>query len=83
MRDRFLLPLMVLTGIGMIALSLVWPQGQGDRSPGPFGRPLEPVTADAPSDRPTLGLTLPERAGQNAPPAPPSPAPSGGLRPAQ
>ena len=31
------MPLMALIAIAMIALSLVWPQGYGDRSPGPFG----------------------------------------------
>ncbi len=46
MRDRFLLPLMVLTGVGMIALSMYWPQGQGALSPAPFGRPLAPLEPD-------------------------------------
>ena len=33
MPDRLFMPLMAL-----IALAMVWPQGLGDRSPGPFGR---------------------------------------------
>jgi len=37
MRDRIALPLMLLTAAAMIALALVWPQGQGRRSPPPFG----------------------------------------------
>ncbi|WP_297506980.1 hypothetical protein [uncultured Caulobacter sp.] len=31
------MPLMGLIAAALIALSLVWPQGQGDRSWGPFG----------------------------------------------
>ncbi|WP_233586896.1 hypothetical protein [Caulobacter sp. 602-1] len=31
------MPLMGLVAAALIALSLVWPQGQGDRSWGPFG----------------------------------------------
>jgi hypothetical protein len=38
--DRIALPLIVLTAAGMIALAIVWPQGQGQRSPAPFGHPL-------------------------------------------
>jgi hypothetical protein len=38
--DRIALPLIVLAAAGMIALALVWPQGQGARSPTPFGHPL-------------------------------------------
>lgn len=37
MPDRLFMPLMALIGLAMIALSLVWPQGYGDRSPGPWG----------------------------------------------
>jgi hypothetical protein len=37
MLDRLYLPLLVLATLAVIALSLVWPQGLGDRSPGPFG----------------------------------------------
>ena len=38
MLDRLYLPLLGLAAIAAIALSLVWPQGLGDRSPGPFGQ---------------------------------------------
>ena len=41
MLDRFFLPLVGLAALAAIGLSLVWPQGLGDRSPGPFGH--EPV----------------------------------------
>jgi hypothetical protein len=37
MPDRIFMPFLALIGLAMIALSLVWPQGYGDRSPGPFG----------------------------------------------
>jgi len=37
MLDRLYLPLLGLAALGLIALSLVWPQGLGARSPGPFG----------------------------------------------
>jgi hypothetical protein len=37
MPDRFFMPLMGLIALALIAFSLVWPQGQGDRSWGPFG----------------------------------------------
>jgi len=37
MPDRIFMPLMALIGLAMIAFSLVWPQGYGDRSPAPWG----------------------------------------------
>ena len=37
MLDRLILPGFALAAILMVALALVWPQGLGDRSPGPFG----------------------------------------------
>ncbi|MET0294438.1 MAG: hypothetical protein ABW042_05420 [Phenylobacterium sp.] len=37
MLDRLFFPLMGLLAAGLIALALVWPQGLGARSPGPFG----------------------------------------------
>ncbi len=39
MLDRFFLPLLGLGAITAVGLSLVWPQGLGDRSPPPFGHP--------------------------------------------
>lgn len=35
--DRLFYPLAALVAIGLIALATVWPQGQGARSPKPFG----------------------------------------------
>ena len=37
MPDRILMPVLALIGLAMIAFSLVWPQGYGDRSPAPWG----------------------------------------------
>jgi hypothetical protein len=37
MLDRLYLPFLGLVAAAAIALSLVWPQGLGARSPGPFG----------------------------------------------
>lgn len=58
MSDRVLFPLMGLAAILMIALALVWPQGLGARSPGPFGhalaRPAEPSARASAPDQPSL-----------------------------
>ena len=37
MPDRLFYPLAALLAVGLIALATVWPQGQGARSPKPFG----------------------------------------------
>lgn len=37
MLDRFFLPMLAALAAAAVALSLVWPQGLGARSPGPFG----------------------------------------------
>jgi len=47
MSDRALFPLMGLVAVAMIALALVWPQGQGTRSPWPFGHAPTTPSADA------------------------------------
>ncbi len=64
MSDRVLFPLMGLAAILMIALALVWPQGLGARSLGPFGHPLVRPAPDVKAGRvergappPLLGLT--------------------------
>jgi hypothetical protein len=44
MLDRLYMPLLGLAGLAAIALSLVWPQGLGARSPAPFGRTPEQQT---------------------------------------
>jgi hypothetical protein len=41
MLDRLYLPFLALAAALVVALALVWPQGLGDRSPGPFGH--EPI----------------------------------------
>ena len=47
MSDRLLFSLMGLVSIMMVALALVWPQGLGARSPGPFGHTPVQQTAAA------------------------------------
>ncbi|MBI1685498.1 hypothetical protein [Caulobacter hibisci] len=37
MPDRIFMPICAFIALAMIAFSLVWPQGFGERSPGPFG----------------------------------------------
>ena len=37
MRDRLFFPVLALTALAMVVVALVWPQGLGDRSPGPLG----------------------------------------------
>ena len=37
MLDRLYLPALIALTIGLVSLAMVWPQGLGDRSPGPFG----------------------------------------------
>ena len=49
MPDRIALPLLALTAAGLIALAMVWPQGQGAVSPPPFGHPLAPVDQPLPA----------------------------------
>ncbi len=46
MSDRLLFSLMGLASATMIAVALVWPQGLGARSPGPFGHlPVQQTAA--------------------------------------
>jgi hypothetical protein len=37
MLDRLYMPILGLAALAAVALSLIWPQGLGARSPGPFG----------------------------------------------
>ena len=39
MLNRLFFPALAALALGLVALGMVWPQGLGDRSPGPFGRP--------------------------------------------
>lgn len=43
MRDAVFYPVIALLAAGLIALGLQWPQGQGARSPSPFGHALAPL----------------------------------------
>ena len=47
MLDRFYMPALGLAALAAVALALVWPQGLGDRSPGPFGHPPVERTPEA------------------------------------
>ena len=71
MSDRVFFSLAALLAAALIALALVWPQGLGSRSPGPFGRPLaQPAPAPAaPAAAPTAPAPAPAAA--PAPPAAP------------
>jgi hypothetical protein len=50
MLDRFALPLLALLAMAMIALALVWPQGQGARSPSLSARPAAAPPASSAAD---------------------------------
>ena len=52
MSDRLFFSLMIVLAAGVIALALVWPQGFGARSPGPFGGPLAQPAPAKPSEVP-------------------------------
>jgi hypothetical protein len=45
MSDGPALSLIALAAVGLVALALVWPQGQGAQSPAPFGHHLSPLPA--------------------------------------
>ena len=50
MSDRVFFGACALIALGLIALALVWPQGEGARSPGPFGGPVsQPPPSAAPA----------------------------------
>ena len=44
MSDGIALPCLALLAIGLVALAMVWPQGQGARSPAPFGHRVTAMT---------------------------------------
>lgn len=53
MPDRVALPLLALLALGLIGLALVWPQGLGRRSPGPFGHAIaQPPPSRTPAAKP-------------------------------
>jgi hypothetical protein len=43
MPDSLALSVAALVALGLVALAMVWPQGQGARSPAPFGHPLAAI----------------------------------------
>jgi hypothetical protein len=60
MPDGVALPALALVAAGLIALALVWPQGEGARSPAPFGHPLAPVESPLAKAMAPLALRGPE-----------------------
>jgi hypothetical protein len=47
MPDSLALSVAAIVAVGLVALALVWPQGQGARSPAPFGHPLAAIEQPA------------------------------------
>ena len=58
MPDSLALSVAALVAAGLIALAMVWPQGQGARSPAPFGHPLAAIVQPAPAGQPAKPETL-------------------------
>ena len=58
MPDRLFFPLMTLAAAALVALALVFPQGDGARSPRPFGHE---TTAEAAARQPKLRPALDAR----------------------
>jgi len=50
MPDAIAYPLIGLITAGVVALALVWPQGEGARSPKPFGHPLAAAGQASPAE---------------------------------
>jgi hypothetical protein len=48
MPDSLALSVAAILAVGLVALALVWPQGQGARSPAPFGHPLAAIEQPVP-----------------------------------
>ena len=72
MSDRVLFSLMGLAAVAMVGFALVWPQGVGARSPGPFGHTPVQQTAAAKAKRaeaaaPPPVLSLAPSAGPSQP----------------
>jgi len=60
MPDSIAMPVYALVAAGLIALALVWPQGDGAPSPPPFGHPLAPVESPIAKALAPLALRGPE-----------------------
>jgi hypothetical protein len=52
MSDRVFFGAAALVAVAMIAMALVWPQGQGAQSPGPFKQPLAQQAPAKPATAP-------------------------------
>ena len=52
MSDRVFFSIMAALALGAIAFALVWPQGLGAVSPGPFAKPLAQSAPAKPSEVP-------------------------------
>ena len=57
MPDSLALSAAAVIAAALIALALVWPQGQGAQSPAPFGHPLATIDQPGPP-RPSTPPTL-------------------------
>jgi hypothetical protein len=60
MPDSLALPALALLAAGLVALALVWPQGEGAMSPPPFGHPLAPIENPVAKALAPLALRGPE-----------------------
>jgi len=60
MPDSIAMPVYAIVAAGLIALALVWPQGDGAPSPPPFGHPLAPVESPIAKALAPLALRGPE-----------------------
>ena len=60
MPDSIALPALALAAAGLVALALVWPQGEGAPSPPPFGHPLAPIESPIAKALAPLALRGPE-----------------------
>jgi hypothetical protein len=76
MSDGIALPGLALLAIGLVALAMVWPQGQGAHSPPPFGHRVAAIPAPTISDiKSAVTLRGPEALPTPAPRRAPHPAP--------
>ena len=60
MPDSIALPALALVAAGLVALALVWPQGEGRQSPPPFGHPMAPIESPVAKALAPLALRGPE-----------------------
>ena len=60
MPDSIALPVFALVAAGLVALALVWPQGEGRQSPAPFGHPMAPIENPVAKALAPLALRGPE-----------------------